>query len=594
VIKFFWCALAGCLWFTDAANARCQLNVMAVLPVTMSGMRPIVSAKINGADANFLIDSGAYYSGITPLSAKRFDLKTYASRARSRAPGVGGWFDESLVTVKSFTLASYTIPDLEFVVGGSESGDNRAGIIGQNILQLSDAEYDLGGGVVKLMRPRDCDKTALVPWIKEGGTYSVIDIEPVRGIARRQILGATYINGTRMLALFDTGATSTTIRRSAAQRAGIKIGDPDVVEAGFMRGLGGSPVKVWSAPVGVFKIADEEIRDTRMLIIDELGDATPADMVIGADFFLSHHIYVANSQQKLYFSYNGGKVFDLTLPKVGVPDSAMTSTTNIQRPHEVVAEPHDADAYSRRGAALAARREFVPAIADLTRAISLAPTEAKYFFQRAQAYLANSQPDLGKSDLDQTLKLKPADIEALTLRAQLKLFERDKSGAITDLALADKAASNDSDIRLQLAAAYEQADEPLLAIRQFDLWIETHPIDGPRGFALSGRCWARALLNVSLDQALSDCNDAVKATSREASTLVSRGMVFYRRGDNNKAIADYDAALTQMPKNAWGLYGRGIAKLRAGLTADGNADVAAAILLMPTLSEKAKVYGIAP
>jgi tetratricopeptide (TPR) repeat protein len=104
----------------------------------------------------------------------------------------------------------------------------------------------------------------------------------------------------------------------------------------------------------------------------------------------------------------------------------------------------------------------------------------------------------------------------------------------------------------------------------------------------------RALLNVSLDQALSDCNEAVKATSREASTLVSRGMVWYRRGDNNKAIADYDAALAQAPKNAWGLYGRGIAKLRAGLSADGNADIAAAVLLMPTLPEKAKSHRLAP
>ena len=34
-------------------------------------------------------------------------------------------------------------------------------------------------------------------------------------------------------------------------------------------------------------------------------------MLIGADFFLSHRIYVASSQKKLYFTYNGGPVFNL-------------------------------------------------------------------------------------------------------------------------------------------------------------------------------------------------------------------------------------------------------------------------------------------
>jgi hypothetical protein len=45
------------------------------------------------------------------------------------------------------------------------------------------------------------------------------------------------------------------------------------------------------------RIADFELRD--------------ADMLIGADFFLSHHIFVSNSQHKLYLTYNGGPVFNL-------------------------------------------------------------------------------------------------------------------------------------------------------------------------------------------------------------------------------------------------------------------------------------------
>lgn len=44
-------------------------------------------------------------------------------------------------------------------------------------------------------------------------------------------------------------------------------------------------------------------------------------MLIGADFFLSHRIYVASSQGKLYCTYNGGPVFDLAATRAATaPD----------------------------------------------------------------------------------------------------------------------------------------------------------------------------------------------------------------------------------------------------------------------------------
>jgi hypothetical protein len=46
------------------------------------------------------------------------------------------------------------------------------------------------------------------------------------------------------------------------------------------------------------------------------------DMLLGADFFLSHHILISNSQHKLYFTYNGGPVFDLTMGAAAPPPPA--------------------------------------------------------------------------------------------------------------------------------------------------------------------------------------------------------------------------------------------------------------------------------
>ena len=96
---------------------------------------------------------------------------------------------------------------------------------------------------------------------------------------------------------------------AAAKRAGITPSDPGVKPAGATTGIGRGVLRTWIVPVKSFRIGDEEIHNTHLRIADatNLG----RDMLIGADFFLSHHIYVANSQRKLYFTYNGGTVFNL-------------------------------------------------------------------------------------------------------------------------------------------------------------------------------------------------------------------------------------------------------------------------------------------
>ena len=48
------------------AAAACTLVPVAELPVTMIGTAPAVHAKINGRDALFIADSGAFYNTLTP------------------------------------------------------------------------------------------------------------------------------------------------------------------------------------------------------------------------------------------------------------------------------------------------------------------------------------------------------------------------------------------------------------------------------------------------------------------------------------------------------------------------------------------------
>jgi tetratricopeptide (TPR) repeat protein/predicted aspartyl protease len=588
-------ALSLGLW-GEPALAGCTVGAMADLPVTMSAMRPLVQTKINGADALFIVDSGAFYSVITPASAEEHALRLGVAPYGLSMTGVGGEVSQlSIATVKTFTLADINLKNVDFFVGGSEVGAGAAGVIGQNVLGIADVEYDLAKGAIRLWKPHDCDGAMMAYWSKDQ-PYSAMDINEPTPLAPHT-KGVAFVNGVRIRVIFDTGAASSFLTRHAAARAGFKPDGPGVVLAGFSRGVGRRAVKSWIAPFASFKIGDEEIRNTRLTVGD--SDITDADMLIGADFFLSHHVYVAKTQRKIYFTYNGGPVFNLegappSAPPIAPgPDKAAEPADAAPKPPGAADDtPTDAADFSRRGEAFAARRDFEHAFADLDRACALAPNDAQYVYQRGVARMANRQPFMAMADFNQALKLKPDDAPASLARAELRLAGRDKADAVKDLDVADRSSPKEADLRLSLAGDYERAGLFDQALIQFDLWVKAHPDDSRQPIGLNGRCWSRAQLGQDLDKALSDCNAALRLSPNAPVALSTRGLVHLRRGEFEKAIADYDAALTLQPKSAWSLYGRGLAKLKKGMTAEGQADIAAATALQPGLPGLAKARGI--
>jgi tetratricopeptide (TPR) repeat protein len=321
-------------------------------------------------------------------------------------------------------------------------------------------------------------------------------------------------------------------------------------------------------------------------------------MLIGADFFLSHRIYVASSQHRLYFTYNGGPVFNLKASQAP-PTTADDSTPAAQSPTEAAAgSSADAAEFARRGTASAARQDYEHAIADLSRACELAPNESSYFYERAIARWQNKQPDLAMADLDRALELKPSDVLALAARAALRLGSRNIAAATADLDAAGRLSAPEADIRLTLAQDYERADLVAPAAAQYDLWIAAHPNDARLATALTGRCWLGATSGEDLDRALSDCNAAVKIIDKSnpdnSRLFDGRGLVRLRMNDFKGSIADYDTALKMRPKNSWALYGRGVDKLRLGKNAEAQADMAAAAALRPSIADDFAKRGIGP
>jgi len=638
-----------------AAPEHCQLGILLQLPVTMNGFRPLVDAKINDHDVSMMVDSGAFFSFLTPAAAAELQLSLSAAPFELRVKGVAGEMTSLALATANLTLGGIKFPrKLEFLVGGNDLGPGTQGIIGQNILRIADVEYDLANGMIRLIKPEgNCHKANPMYWTHASDAYSVMDITAATA-QEPHTTGVAVLNGSKLKVIFDTGAGASMLSLRAAERAGVKPDSHGVTPAGLTYGMGQGFVKTWIGPFESFKLGDEEIRNTH-LRFGEL-QLLNADMLIGPDFFLSHRIYVASSQHKLYFTYNGGQVFNLSnlrdtdsaasqkpsaapptsntpAQNAQAPASGNTTPTAPQTPAshgndsaeegpataddassngepppaastgaggaaadpgKVIAgaEPTTAEEFSRRGAAYTARRDYPHAIADLSRACELDPSQAKYFMQRATAYWYNKQADRAGPDVDTAIKLEPGDVDALLWRGQQRLLHHDKTGALADLDAADHAATAQASMRVRLAQLYQRAGQYQQATTQYGLWIDAHKDDVNVAVAYTGRCWARGLSGQELDQGLSDCNKALHRMSDSPGALASRGLIYLRLEKFDRAISDYSAALKQRPKNAWALYGRGLAESHKQ-TAAADQDIAAATALAPHIAEQFKKLGIA-
>ncbi len=299
-------ASLGLVALSAAANAACTLGKVAELKATMSGSTPVIDALINGKDMKFAIDSGSFYNIISAPAAANAGLRLTPAPEWVAGKGADGKALLSVAAAEDFVLGgSLRVKNIEFLAGGSASGSGIDGVVGQSFFENYDVEYDLANGVIRLMRPEGCVDAGLAYWATASQPYSMVDINSMTP-AQPFVTGVALLNGAQVRVLFDTGANATRISPQGARQAGLKANPADLIDAGYARGMGRPAVMTHLALFSSFKVGDEEIRNPHLRV----GDTREGtDMLLGADFFLSHRIYVSNEQHKMYFTYNGGPVF---------------------------------------------------------------------------------------------------------------------------------------------------------------------------------------------------------------------------------------------------------------------------------------------
>jgi len=558
-------------------HAKCHVDIVE-MPVKIVGSRAVATVGINGTSVPLTVDSGAFFSMLTDAAAAQLQLPVRRND-RLRVEGLAGRVDARMTTVGKLTLLKGEFTNVQFVVGGNEPGAGTMGLMGRNILAVTDIEYDLANGVIRFLYPNDeCKNTNMAYWA-DGTPVNEFELVDDFRSQVPSIRARVKLNGKELTALFDTGASSLVLA-GAAKRVG--IAEADMRPAGIALGAGRGRARAWKARFDKFEVGGETITQAVLGVVD--FDMDDADMLLGIDYFLSHRIYISKSRLRMFVTYNGGPVFSLDRSAADAKSEAT----------DAAADTLGADELARRAAASAARHDFAAALADLDRAAALAPTSADYLAQRAGVHEALRQPAKAIEDLDQALTIDPSSNDARMHRAALRLAAKNADGAKADLDALDQALPPQSQLRLAMGRFYLALDQLKPALAQFDQWLAAHPNEVTRDAALNSRCWVRLRLGVDLGKALDDCDDAIDADPKNPSYRDSRGWLLLRMNRLPKALADFDRGIEIRPKNAWTLYGRGITEARLGDAVRAEADFAAARALVPDIELRVAKSGIAP
>ena len=251
--------------------------------------------------------------------------------------------------------------------------------------------------------------------------------------------------------------------------------------------------------------------------------------------------------------------------------------------------PNDEDALMARGEAYGDSGDTARALADLDRAIQLAPDRANAYLLRGIVSGRRGDQVSALADYDKAATLDPGNAEALVNRAAVRSTRGDQDGAIVDLDAAIALQPNDPVANYNRGYAYFAKGDYDRAIQNYTSAIRADP---NMAMAYNNRCMTRVIAGIDTAQALDDCDLALSKMPDSLESRATRGFVYLKLGKPAMALVEYDAALKLSPRRPLALYGRGLARIKLGSTVDGEADRAAARALAPGIESQFSSYGL--
>jgi predicted aspartyl protease len=288
---------------------------LAKLPIEMRGNRAFVAGKLRGEPIRLLVDTGASLTMFDLNVAKKAGLSIEDSGYR--AVGAGGEIRVQQATFNDWEIAGMKAPSRRILLNGN-GFRGFAGLLGFDFFSKFDVELNFKANELKLFQPQGCGDSILAYWAPDKADY--VDMFDGGGPASESRISKLHIpiklNGAQFRAVLDTGAAMTTVGRRVADYFGISMAATGKAFGADNRDLGAMAHKF-----DTFEIGSETIKNPTLHVIDGLTSGfaetgshmekhdNATDVLLGFDFMRTHRILIANSQRRVYFTYEGGAVF---------------------------------------------------------------------------------------------------------------------------------------------------------------------------------------------------------------------------------------------------------------------------------------------
>lgn len=337
-------SLCAAALLAGRAEAKCDLIRIATLHVTVEGNQILIPGTLAGKQVKFLFDNSFPASLIMAPMARKLGLEVmdFATLSDPRST-----VSEGATGVQQFKLGNYDARHALFAVFGTRDtfgGPDTVAVLGSDYWRQVDVEIDLKAGIISLFKTDGCSgDDNLAYWTSN---YNALDTYS----RQYQTEFHVALNGKELTAIIDTGSPFSSLTRSAAMRVGLpaeqELGtdvwqpgmqptdllsltnltlglgtlvrpSPDILAGRILEPYHNPSTRQSIADFGSLKMDEEVIKPARFRVVptprskpeasSRLGlDYFDYDAVLGVDFLLSHHVLIANSVHKLYFSYAGG------------------------------------------------------------------------------------------------------------------------------------------------------------------------------------------------------------------------------------------------------------------------------------------------
>ncbi len=288
---------------TRHVQAGCSVALSAQLPVIHVKNRAMVDVAVNGQPATLMLDTGSFSNILSTVAARRLRLHADLDGANHfrgvpRDPytieGLGGTGLGDEVVADTFQVGAMHGRHFHFVTAdlGSEKLD---GFLSTDSLSGYDIDLDVPGSEVRLYRwGGACERPRAYLQEPLYTTPLAMDADD----KRPQV--SVLIDGHKFRALIDTGASTSTIYRSAAETLGVVFAQTDPARRFTVTGFGPHSV---SAVRHAFSltIGDLTFRNMPVAIVDK--SSPRIDLLLGADFQRKVHLWISNSSRTLVMQY---------------------------------------------------------------------------------------------------------------------------------------------------------------------------------------------------------------------------------------------------------------------------------------------------